>query len=467
MNAEQSLVRFAHDLQLEDVPDEVVFRMKCSILDVLAAALAGTAAEGIGPLVEVVTGWGGAPEASIFGYQTRVPVPLAALANATIARALELDDVHEKALLHPTVSVVPLALGISEARGGVSGREFLASVIAAEEITCRLGLSPEYYVAGDKHQPRGWSYTYQCGILGGTIAAARLLGLDEDSLLSAVGNAYSSLAGNQQAVQEGVLAIRVQQGLCAQTAAQSAYLALAGLSGPHGFLEGMFGWLSFWQGGRYDRAILLDDLGRRWEVGNISLKYYPCCKLMHTTVAALCEAMGKVDFRPHDVRRATVHVASQESWDEVVQPVEQRRRPKNAIQAQFSLPYVAAVTLVRGTVSLDDFAPDALGNPDVLNMAQRVEPVMDDAQGVLLGRALPVPSEVEIELNDGRVVAGKCELPRGHPDNPMSWEEVRAKLLDCASWARRYERGRTEAIAHAVAELEQLQDMTELSRLLS
>jgi 2-methylcitrate dehydratase PrpD len=464
----ERLVRFNGDLRFEDIPHAVTNRLKVHVADVVASALAATSAEGIPELVGLVKHWGGRPEASVVGHDVQVPIPLAALTNAMIARALELDDVHEKALLHPTVAVVPLALAVAEGRGGVSGREFLAAITAAEEITCRLGLAPEYHVAGDQHRPRGWSYTYQCGTFGGTLAAARLLGLDHAKSVDAMGNAYTALAGNQQAVQERVLAIRAQQGVCAQTAAQAALMAEAGITGPRHVLEGLFGWLTFWQDNRYDRDVITDGLGDRWHVEGISIKPYPCCRITHNAINATISTLAREGLRAEDIERLVMHVNSRESWDEVVQPVEQRRVPRSATEAQFSMPFVVAVAAVRGSVTLGDLHGAGLHDSDVLAFAQRVEPVFDEDADVSRGRILPMPVTIDLHSRDGRVFSGTSDFPPGHPNNPMTWDAVVDKLQGCAAWdAVNVDKQRLDELVARIRNIEQVDDMRDVAHLLA
>lgn len=461
------LARFAGTLAFSSIPPFVIEKIKQHILDTLGAALAGIEAEGISEVVRMAKHWGGRPEASVIGDGAKLPVPLAALANATIARALEIEDVHEKALLHPTVSVVPVALALAEGQGGISGAEFLAAVVAAEEVTCRLGLAPEYHVAGEKHKPRKWSYTYQCGTMGGALAAGRLLGLDQDQLLNAVGIAYTALAGNQQAIHEGVLAIRVQQGLCAETSAKAAYFARAGITGPRNVLEGSAGWFNAWQGGAYDRSVLLNDLGERWETANISIKPYPTCKVTHASISAILQAMDEGRLNAEDVESVTVHVNSKESWGVVVHPVEQRRAPRSPVDAQFCLPFLCAAALVKGKVGLQELSAQSIEDREILAMAQRVHPVIDEDQDVSQGRIMPMPATVDIKTKSGRVVTRRCEYPRGHPRNPMSWEELEAKMSDCTEPVRhKYDQGRLAEVVSMVKELDRVPDVGDLAKLL-
>lgn len=433
VDAAAEFVHWATQLRFSDIPDSVIEHTKLHILDLAGAAWAGTQAAGVPELIDVVTAWGGNPQHSIIGARQRTSLPLAVLVNSTVARALELDDVHEKALLHPTVATVPIALGIAET-AAVDGRSLLTALVAAQEFTCRLGLAPEYHVSGPKHRPRGWSFTYQAGILGGTLVGALLRGLDEDHTLDALGNAYTALAGNQQAIQESVLAIRVQQGLAAQTSVQSVQLAEAGITGPHDLLEGTFGWLRFWHGGSYDRDVLVGQLGDRWETAGTSIKPYPVCRITHNAVGATLEAVAGAGVATSDIDRLVVHVNSQESWDEVVHPLDRRRQPSSSMEAQFSLPFACAIAAVHAAVTLEHLTETGVRDPVVVAMAARVDPVLDPGHDTSEGRVIPMPVTVDLHTSDGRIVSRRSVTPLGHPGRPLRWEQVAAKVADCARW---------------------------------
>lgn len=453
------LIGGVSSLTFADIPGDVIDAVKLRILDYCAAAVAGITADGIQAVRELAGRWGGRPESSVVGSDLQLPAPLAALVNASTGRALELDDVHESALLHPTVATVPVAIAAAEARKGVDGRTFLSAVTAAQEAMCRLGLSPEYHVSGDQHRPRGMSYTYQCGVLGGALAAGKVLGLDESELADAFGNAFTAIAGNQQAIQEGVLAIRIQQGVTAQTALQSAYFAEAGISGPRQSLEGKFGWLSYWHDGRYDPSAVMGEWGKRWEAANVSIKPYPTCRITHNAVTATMAALRDNSLSPSDVERMVVHVNSRESWEEVVEPADVKRRPRSSMEAQFSLVFACAIAAVRGGVTLGDLTEQALADPEVLAMAAKIEPVLDPESDVSQGRVLPMPVDVDVYVRGGTKVEARSEFPLGHPHNPMSWEEVSDKLRMAAEWSSVISEKRVGEIIETVASLEKLDDV--------
>ena len=112
-----------------------------------------------------------------------------------------------------------------------------------------------------------------------------------------------------------------------------------------------------------------------------------------------------------------------------------------------------------------EFTPEALSDPQVLAMAQKVVPV-DDAS-LDWKRELP-PGRVEIVLKDGRRFERVGRGVPGSVDAPMSWDEVVGKFLECASFAPVPQSAEVLRAAHeAVRTLEHSDDATAVLRMLS
>ena len=180
----------AHDLvanaaktQYGDLPSDVVEVTKKFVLDTLGTAIAGSSAPGCGDTVEVIKDWGGRKESTVLVYGGKVIAPHAAFVNSMMVQALDLDDVHEEALLHANVAVLPAALAMAERRGNVSGEDLIAAVVVGVDVACRVGLG----VIG----PLSWLITCVAGYFGAAIAAGKILGLDESKLHNAIGIVYS------------------------------------------------------------------------------------------------------------------------------------------------------------------------------------------------------------------------------------------------------------------------------------
>ncbi|MDB5671703.1 MAG: MmgE/PrpD family protein, partial [Alphaproteobacteria bacterium] len=114
-------------------------------------------------------------------------------------------------------------------------------------------------------------------------------------------------------------------------------------------------------------------------------------------------------------------------------PEAQKKRPATAIDAKFSLPFTVALALVRGRVTLDDIDEIARCDPRLLEVASRV----DYRQRPDWGRDRAASAAVELDLCDGRTLRAELDVPLGHPDRPLTDDQLRAKFLDCAARARR------------------------------
>jgi len=417
---------------------------------------------------DLVVGWGGRPEARLVGYPERVPAPSAALVNATLARALEIDDVHEVGLTHSTATMVPVALAVADHMGGTSGRDLLTAIAMGIDLGVRLSMAPITDLGGAEYRPRSMSRTYQTGTLAGSLVAARLAGLDLERTKDAFGNAYSQCAGNLQGLAEGSLTVRVQQGICAQSAVMAAELARAGISGTRQPLEGRYGWFQAFWDGRCELAPLLDGLGTRFEVDAVSIKPYACCKYGHTAIAAAIEITDDPAFALDEIACVRVQVYSRDCWDLICEPLA-LKADADALAgsngwtlAQFSLPYMIACALVRRRLTTEDLEPEARADPAIASLLPRITVVLDDTTRDLF--ELPEPGRVEVELLRGTNIARTVRRALGHPDRPMSEAEQVEKFLWCA---RSLPVERTDVIIRAVLALDQLRDSRELTNALA
>ncbi len=169
-------------VRFEDLPGEAVEGAKKSLLDTIGVILAATTlGEGCFHFVELATEAGGRPESTILGFGAKVPSFMAAFANGSMAHALDYEDTHEGALVHPSAATVPAALAIAEAHRGISGRKLLTAIAVGNDLVCRLGLSA-------KVDPReyGWYMPPILGAFGAAAASASLLELAPKKVLDAL-----------------------------------------------------------------------------------------------------------------------------------------------------------------------------------------------------------------------------------------------------------------------------------------
>jgi 2-methylcitrate dehydratase PrpD len=466
-DAADRLAEHSHAIRFGDLPRSTVTRTKLLMLDTIGAAIAAVDAEGCTEVHQLVVGWGGSHEAGLIGFPQRVPAHNAAMVNATLARALELDDVHEVGLTHSTATIVPVALAVADRCGRATGRDLLTAVAIGIDLGARLSLAPVTELGGRAYQPRSMSRTYQTGTLAGSLVAARLAGLGLEATKDAFGVAYSQCAGNLQGLAEGALTVRVQQGICAQSAVLAMELARAGITGTRDSLEGTYGWFQAFWGGRYDSRPLLDELGTRFEVDAVSVKPYACCKYGHTSIAAAIEVTDAPEFTLDDVERVTVHVLSRDCWDLICEPLGVKanphalRGPNGWSLAQFSLPYMIACALVRRAVTTDELTLEARTDPAILAVLAKIDVVMSDTTRRLA--ELPEPGRVDVDLKSGGRITRTVRRALGHPDRPMSEAEQIEKFRWCA---RSFSDSRADRIVDTVLALEEQPDLSALTEVL-
>lgn len=453
---------FADRLTFRDLSANVVDAVKRLVLDQLAVTLIGSAADGVGTLAKTATDWGGRPEATILVLGGRVPAHHAALVNGTMGRALDYDSVYEKAILHVMAGVFPQGLVMAERAGGVSGQDFVAALAAGMEFAIRLGLS---FDTNFLHTGRVTSLHQST--FGGALTAAKLAGLTPDRTVAALGIASAQVSGTLQMAREGSVLVRVQQGLADQASITATILAEQRLGSIERVFQGEFGYFRTEHNNSYNPAALVDGLGARWNLLDTSIKYYPCCFCAHFAIEAIRRLVGKHRFTANEVRAIRVRM-TQGSYNAVGAPIEEKRAVTTTEEALFSLPYTVATMLLKGALKPAHMVkPAHVRDPAVRAAAGKISIEVDDELERRYGRGLGV-TIVEVELNGGRTHSTRVERCKGHPDEPMTLDDLEDKFWACAPHAARpIERAKLEALVRLVRGIEDVPDVTEIVSLLA
>jgi 2-methylcitrate dehydratase PrpD len=348
----------------------------------------------------------------------------AVLANATLAHGLDFDDTREDAIVHTGCVAVTTALAVGEAVGA-SGRAVLEATVAAVEVMCRVGLA----VPGALHA-RHFHPTSITSSFAAAAAAARLYGLAEDQLVHAFGICGSQAAGIIEYLADGSWTKRLHPGWGAHAGVVAVLLARSGFTGPTTVLEGEHGLYAAFAGG-HDAArlpTLLDTLGEKWEIEELTLKPYPCGSIAQPYMDCALRLRERV--RPREIAAIRCRTAPgpvPRLWE----PLAGKHAPPNGYAAKFSLPYLLATILVRGRAGLAEFADEAVRDAEVLALARRVSYELDPT----IDYPRQFVGDVEITLADGRVLRERQDRPRGGPDAPLTRAEVEAKFRGNAGLA--------------------------------
>jgi 2-methylcitrate dehydratase PrpD len=396
----------------------------------------------------------------LIAYGERVVPTAAALVNGAMAHALDFDDTHDLAHLHSSVCVLPSALAAAELVGA-EGKELVTAFILGSDLQCRLSLALEDHTSSKY----GWAYTTTTGVFGAAAAAAKIFQLDDDKMLNALGIAYCEASGNAQPLIEGTLAKRLQPGFAAQKGLQAAMLAESGITGPKKALEGDRGFYKVYFRGEYLPEKLTDQLGQRFEVSNLSLKPYPSCRCTHAVIDAMLQIKRDYQLKPEEIDHIYLCL-TKTCYRLVFDPPESKHVPKNIVDAQFSAPYTAACAIVNGKVSLQDFTDTAIKSKEVLALAQKVTAEIDE-EAMILGKTKGNMVTIgKIHSINGSIYERSIERPKGHPENPMSKDEIEGKFTECARYAAKpIQKKFLDEVLKKVDHLEELRNINDLMKL--
>ena len=452
----QTLAKFASNVNYEDLPPDVVDRAKYFCLDFAGVTLNGSTTDSAKAVVRALDDVGRSGPSTIVGTNKRALPEYAAMANGTAFHSIEMDDVNNEASLHPGVVAFPTALAMADI-APVSGKDFISAVVAGYDVIIRLGraLKPK------EHYGRGFHPTGTCGAFGGAAVAARLLGLQGDDYTHALGIAGSQAAGSMEYLAQGAWTKRLHPGWSAHSGIWAALLARAGYSGPTTILEGRDGFLNAYSGDP-DPSLVLKDLGEEYQVTRTSVKPHACCRYNQGPIDCLLEIGKSNDFQAMDIEEVKIGVLSQ-GMRLVAEPVEAKRNPKSVVDMQFSMPFAAAVALSYGSASLNEYAIGIPDRPEVRHIMDRVQCLTDpklDAQTPKL-----FPAWAEVRTSNGRTMRSELTYPKGDPENPVTWDEMRTKfkLLSAPVISNQ----RQKEIISAIDSLEQMNDVRQLASLLS
>jgi len=419
MSITSDLVDFTVALKFKDLSPEAVQSTQKAVVDTIGVALAGSSAAGVEPAVELTRQWGGKPESTVLVYGDRMPVFQSAFVNSMMAHALDFDDIHDKTPIHASCSVVPTALAMSECLGGVDGKAFITSIVLGIEVASRLGLSildPE----------RGWHLSAVCGTVANAAVAGKLLGLNPNKMLNALGIAYSQASGTLQSQVDGTLTKRMQPGFAARSGIFSAFLAQKGLTGPAHFLDGKFGFFNLFFGNKCAPEAITDKMGSHFEINNLGSKAYPCCLLAHTAIDAILNLIAEEEFSLDELQSIDVYGSS--AMDTLCgKPY--RISDSSEIDAQFSMQYLLILTIMKRWIRIDDFSSEAVRDPEILAHTDKVRihvsPEINNRWGAI----------VKVEKKNGKILTERVDIPKGQPENPMQWAEYVDKFKSCGQYA--------------------------------
>ncbi|MEM2805290.1 MAG: MmgE/PrpD family protein [Candidatus Bathyarchaeia archaeon] len=460
-NDVQLLMEKIVNLEFKDLPSKVVDTAKKAILDTLGVILAAsTLGEGCGEFIELAKIWGSERgKSTVLGFGLQTSPPMAAFANGSMAHALDYEEVHDFAFVHPSAQTFPALLAISESIGGVSGKDFITALVLGNEFTVRLGLSRTYY---------GEDALFLCnppnlGVFGATLAVSKVLGLNEKQMLSALSLALCQASFSSEVMGDSNSIIRAtREAFTSKSAIISAVLAQKGIKGCEKPIEGKYGLFKLYFGNSCDPSQLIREFGKTFEYANISFKPWPCCRGTHPHIQASLRIMEKHQLEPEAIEEICLLIHPMDRF--LCEPLSYKRKPVSAIDAKASLPFTVATSIVHKNVNLQSFTPKNLADGEVLKLAKRIDYRIDSNLNK------PIQGGVIVKSRDGKVYSETVYADEllGSPKKPLSNEDITSKFIECTKHsARRISKSSSEKLIDIILNFENVDDVRDITSILN
>ncbi|MFZ4062431.1 MAG: MmgE/PrpD family protein [Polynucleobacter sp.] len=420
----KALATFASQLKMSDVPADVINRAEDLLVDWFGSTIAGKGARPVEAITQFAQSMGGFDythpgPAEILITRTSSSPFLAAMANAAASHVAEQDDVHNGSVFHPGTVIFPPALATAQAIGA-SGEAFLTAVIAGYEVGIRVG---EFL--GRSHY-KIFHTTGTAGTIAAAAAVGHLLKLNPEQMLHAFGSAGTQSAGLWEFLRDAADSKQLHTAHAASTGLMSAYLAQSGFTGAQHILEGKQG-LAAGMSSDADPSKLTDRLGTRWTLAETSFKYHASCRHTHPAADALLQVMMMHKLLPSDIAKVEtlVHQGAIDVLGPVVNPI-------TVHQSKFSMGTVLALIAHYQFAGLQEFA-EHFHDEAICDFRDRVTMTLDpEVDNQYPQRWI---GKVKVYLQDGTMLEGRVDEPKGDPGNTLSREEITDKALRLAAFS--------------------------------
>jgi 2-methylcitrate dehydratase PrpD len=436
LSLSRKMVRAARGLTMDQLPAEVVSKVKIGLLDFLSCAFEARDLPWGCQAIRMASAANG--PATVIGTPLRASPAEAAFANATLGHGLVREDMHAGAVSHLGVVIFPTLLALAQQQKA-SGRDFILGAVCGYEIGAAVGRA-----IMDQEMVRRFRPTGITGPLAGAIAGSRLLGLNEDAMVSALGFAANATGGLNEWPYCGGDEMFFHPGFAARNAVTAVELAMLGARASESALDGRAG---LFAGLNKTDCIarVAPFSGGPLEILSVYYKPAPACNYAQTACQAALALAIEDSFESGDIESIVVKAPAAA----VGYPGCDYAGPfERILQAKMSIQYCVAATLANGTIAESNYR--RLDNPEIIRLASITKLESDRAFTAAYPGAQG--SEVILTLRDGQTMRRRlADVIAATPD------EIRARFrAACAN---------SQAIEAMVDTLEQHEDVGTLGGL--
>ena len=405
MNETSSLAKFLVASRYEDLPPEVVHEASRALLNWLGCAIGASHHETVDNAVAALQPFFGPAQAQLLGRREKADALRASLINGISSHVLDFDDTHARAV-HVSAPVWPALLAFGEWKGA-TGAQLIHAFALGVETEVRVGLSvfPEHY-------DKGYHITGTAGVFGAAAAIGKLLNLNEQQMVWALGIAATQSAGLREMFGSMCKSFHpgsaAHNGFAAALMAQQNFTsAAAGIEGKRGFGNVM--------SGKFDPAIITNDLGKTYELSQNMYKPFACGLVVHAAIDGCLQLKREHQLTGKEIKHVALRVCP------IVLELTGNKKPRDGLEGKFSVFHACAVAIVRGAALEAQFADKVVNDPAVMAVRDKIDATADAAIRKL-------EAHVRIELNDGRVLEKHVAHALGSTVRPMSDADLEEKF---------------------------------------
>lgn len=452
MNVTQKISQYLETLSYEDIDRETIEYCKLLIADYLAACAAGRI---INPVLNraaetIMMRWGGAEESRPIFSNQKIPCANAAFLYGVYCHGADIDDGHRGLMGHPGAPVISAVLPMAE-QYGKSGEETVLAVVAGYEVCIRLGKAMQPALVH-----RGFHSTGVVGAVAAAAACGKLLGLSADTIENAMALGMTQAGGLLMVAESGQMSKPVNPARAAYSGVLAALLAKEGVQASRNALESEKGFFHAFAEPA-DAETVLARLGEEFLLKGSYIKPYPSCRHTHGVIDAAERLYGRYESW-EEIEKANVYI-----YPHAISIAGQIVTPKCIDDAKFSIHYALACTLADGSFGLHDLTECETRIAELEPLLQRIELICDESmerqkEGIR-------GAKVELLRKDGSILEEEVSLPKGDPEAPFDWEDMRRKLGSCGRGV--FSEKTQERLLEIIRTLETAENLNELLEIVS
>jgi len=408
-----AMVNYICQFEFDDLAPEVIKRGKEIIADTIACIAIGVQEDEVKALIGRLAAPGTPQVATVIGAGLRTEPVKAALINGTAGVALELDEGSRYARGHPAIHALPPVLAMAEERKR-SGKDLLTAFVLGYEIGARLGIACT--LRPSLHPHGTW------GTVGGAVGVGKLMGYNEQAMKELINVSSSlTLATSAQTMLGGGTVRNVYSGVSGFMGILAHDLVQSRFTGEIDGLGSVFGTVV---SDTFSPEVMTRDLGTRFEITRNYFKRHACIRANQATLEALSAIIAQTPkgrIRSEDVAKVEVMTYSTAA-------LFSDQNPLNVFAAKFSIPFSVATFIFHGHAGVSSFRPEAVANPTIKALAQRVTVQEDPSFTAMMPERRP--SRVRLTLSDGKKLGAEIFTNKGDFDDPYDYEELREKYYE-------------------------------------